>query len=266
MVNFEIAGKVALITGGASGLGLQYALNLLEKGAKGVTLADVNVDVGRKSVKGIEEKFGKNRAIFVEVDVTNYAAFEEAFKQTISSFGNVDILINNAGILNDAQWQREVDINVNGLIHGMLLGLENYIPKHKSGSEGVIVNISSVAGISPIIFIPIYVGTKFAVHGMTLTWGLPEHYARTKVRVVGVCPGVTDTPLMVLPGKSLGPQYESLIATVSKLPRQTPAEISPNVMKVIEKAPSGTMWVLEGAEPPYQYEVPDRFNMPKKFL
>ncbi|KAJ8959641.1 hypothetical protein NQ318_021828 [Aromia moschata] len=85
---------------------------------------------------------------------------------------------------------------INGVIHGMLLGMENYLQNHRQGSEAVIVNISSVTGITAVSCLPIYAGTKAAVLGMTRSWGTPEHYDRTRVRVIGICPGVTDTPLI----------------------------------------------------------------------
>jgi len=270
MATFEIENKVALITGGASGLGFQYALGLLERGAKGVTLADINAEIGNQALTEIESKYGKNKAIFVKTDVSNYDDYEDAFKKTVEKFQNVDILLNNAGIMNDAIWEKEIAININGTIYGILLGLDNYLPKHKSGPEALIVNVSSVAGVDAFGSLPIYVGTKFAVHGMTLSWGLPVHYERTKVRVVGVCPGVTMTPLITeSENRNLGRAYEnSRIAELksSKCLRQEPEQIVPGVMKVIEKAPSGTMWILEGGEPPYQYQMLDRFEIPKVHL
>ncbi|CAG9761038.1 unnamed protein product [Ceutorhynchus assimilis] len=266
MVSFDITGKVALITGGASGLGYKYALELLRKGAKGVTLADVNAEVGQKAIEEIESEFGKGKAVFVVTDVTSSEQFEEAFKQTVANFQNVDILVNNAGILNDGIWQKEVDINVNGVINGILLGLENYIPKHKSGDEGVILNISSIAGIVPFACLPVYTGTKFAVHGMTLAWGLPAHYERTKVRVIAVGPGVTQTPLITdMKNKNLSSEYEKIREVeVSQAVPQTTDQIAPHVMRIIEKAPPGTLWIVEGGEKPYQYVMPDRHMLENK--
>ncbi|XP_066146345.1 15-hydroxyprostaglandin dehydrogenase [NAD(+)]-like [Euwallacea fornicatus] len=268
MATFQVKGKAALVTGGASGLGLTYAKNLLQRGAKGVTLADVSPDLGKEAVRLLENEFGKNKATFIKTDVSNYHQFEEAFKRTIAEFNNIDILINNAGILNDSVWEREIEINVNGTINGMLLGLESYIPKYKSGPEGVILNISSVVGIAPLACLPIYVGSKFAVHGMTLSWGLKSHYDRTKVRVMAVCPGVTMTPLITeAHGRNLGPAYEELTKEIATLPSQTTEDIGPHVMTVIEKAPSGTMWVIEGGDRPYQYTIPNRFDgIDKVFL
>lgn len=104
----------------------------------------------------------------------------------------------------------------------MLLGLEHYLPKYKSGSEGIIVNMSSVAGVGPLGCEPIYSGTKFAVHGMTLSWGLPCHYERMKVRVVGICPGVTITPILTdIDSRSLGPVYNEIRREEFKIPEQT---------------------------------------------
>ncbi|CAG9761041.1 unnamed protein product [Ceutorhynchus assimilis] len=262
MTFFNISGKVAIITGGASGLGFQYARNLLEKGSKGVTLADVCEEKGIKSIDELNNKFGNNKAIFVKADVTNYEQFERAFKETITAFNQVDILINNAGIMNDTVWRKEIDININGTVHGILLGLEKYITKYKSGPEGLIINIASVLGIMPVGFMPIYVGTKFAVHGMTLAWGVPAHYERTKVRVVGVCPGITRTPLIIeLPNRTLGPDYEDLkqIEFVGEK-QQSPEEVGPLVMEIIERAPTGTIWVVEGGAPPFQYKMRDRYG------
>lgn len=93
----------------------------------------------------------------------------------------------------------------------MLLGLDNYIKNHKTGSEGVIVNTSSIAGVGCFGNIPIYSGTKWAVHGMTRAWGVPFHYERTKVKVLAICPGATDTPLMYsMKDNTLGGPYQKL--------------------------------------------------------
>lgn len=268
MVNFDINGKVALITGGAAGLGFRFAVELLEAGARAVTLADIDAHVGKKSVETIEQKYGKGRALFVLCNVVDKNQFEDAFRKTVETFKNIDILINNAGILNDGLWEKEVAINVNGVIHGMLLGLDKYIPKYKSGDEGLIVNLSSVAGIHPYDFIPIYTGTKFAVHGMTLSWGQPTHYARTNVRVVAVCPGATDTALLQgISNRNLGPEYEKLKEEgVTKLPVQTSEQMGKRMIEVIKKAPNGTMWVVEANSVPFKFEIPDYTTMEREYL
>nr|CAI5827588.1 unnamed protein product [Callosobruchus analis] len=109
---YEIRGKVAVITGGASGIGLEYAKELLRNQAKGVALADLNPELGTKALQEIEREFGPNKAIFIQTDVTDYNQFEDAFKKTAEKYKNIDILINNAGILNDSIWQKEIAVNV----------------------------------------------------------------------------------------------------------------------------------------------------------
>jgi len=80
--------------------------------------------------------------------------------------------------------------------------MENYISKYKSGSEGVVINMSSITGVEASEGIPIYSATKFGVHGLTLGLGHPAHHERTGVKVVAICPGYTRTPIhqSLLPG------------------------------------------------------------------
>ncbi|XP_074025938.1 15-hydroxyprostaglandin dehydrogenase [NAD(+)]-like isoform X2 [Leptinotarsa decemlineata] len=193
---FKIEGKVALITGGASGLGLSHARELLRNGLKGVTLADIDVKNGEQAQKEISAEFGNNKVIFVETDVSHKDQFEDAFEKTVEYFGNLDILINNAGIFNDSIWEREVSINLNGTIHGTFLGMEKYLKNYKQGEEAVIVNTSSIAGLRGNNAFPVYAGTKFAIMGTTSSWGNSYHYERTRVRVVSICPGVTATSIL----------------------------------------------------------------------
>lgn len=94
--------------------------------------------------------------------------------------------------------------------------MEEYIPKYKSGEEGVIVNISSNAGIDPFPMIPIYSGTKFAIQGLSRSFGAQDHYERTKVRVLVLCPAATDTPLLAgMSNKNLGPAYQKILDKVT---------------------------------------------------
>lgn len=91
----------------------------------------------------------------------------------------------------------------------MLLGMEKYLPKYKQGEEALIVNVSSVAGTQGYPFVPIYTATKHAVLGISRSWGNPDFYEQTKVKVICLCPGVTLTPLITeMSGRNLGNRYE----------------------------------------------------------
>ncbi|XP_060531358.1 15-hydroxyprostaglandin dehydrogenase [NAD(+)]-like [Cylas formicarius] len=253
MMTFNVQGKIALITGGASGIGLSCAKELLSNGLRGVSLVDLDEESGEDAANSLNSEFGEGKAIFIQSDVTDYFIFESAFRITIEKFKNIDLLINNAGLCNDSIWEREISVNVNGTVHGMLLGLENYIPKYKSDkAEGVIVNVSSIRGVEPLGDRPIYGATKFAVHGMTLAWGCQEHYQRTKVKVIGVCPGSTATPLIRHPEQTnLGEAYEVIRkkrTQLTHLPSQTPQQCAQCIVNVIKAAGTGTIWIVEGGE------------------
>ncbi|KAJ8959631.1 hypothetical protein NQ318_021818 [Aromia moschata] len=248
---FELKDKVALITGGASGVGLRYAKELLRKGVKGATLADIDPQLGQTALTEIEKEFGANKAIFTKTDVTDIQQFEDAFKKTVETFGHIDILFNNAGILNDSIWQKQIAINMNGVIHGMLLGMEDYLQKYKQGSEAVIEFFG---------FIPIYSGTKSAVVAMTRNWGTPDHYQRTKVRVIAICPGVTHTPLIFdMAGRNLGEPYQQILDNnLSNIPSQEPEHLASEVVKLVTDGENGTIWVVEGGQPAYEFIIPER--------
>ncbi|CAG9812792.1 unnamed protein product [Phaedon cochleariae] len=259
---FNLNGKIALISGGASGIGLNFAKELLKNGVKGVCLADVSPEFGDEALKDIEAKFGTNRAIFVQTDVTDIKQFQNAFEKTIETFKYIDILINNAGIMNDSLWEKEISINLNGTIHGTLLALEKYLPNYKQGEDALIVNMSSVAGIAEFGFIPIYTATKHAIIGLTRAWGIPLVYERTKVRVVALCPGGTLTPLTTdMNGRNLGKEYETILEKTRHTfqPPQEPEYVAEEAMNVLKHGPNGTLWVIESGQPAYEFKFPERF-------
>uniref|UniRef100_A0A6P7F0F5 15-hydroxyprostaglandin dehydrogenase [NAD(+)]-like isoform X2 n=1 Tax=Diabrotica virgifera virgifera TaxID=50390 RepID=A0A6P7F0F5_DIAVI len=183
---FQITNKVAMVTGGAGGIGLAIVKKLLEKNVKGVSVVDINENIGQNAVKMLKEEFGP-KVIFIKTDISNYNSFENAFQISLEHFKNVDVLFNNAGIHDDMDYSKEIDVNVKGTINGVILGIEKYLKYHKSGEEGVIVNTSSIAGLEKTL-LPTYSATKFAVNGITVNWGTRLHYDDSKVRVFGICP------------------------------------------------------------------------------
>jgi len=264
---FNIEGKVALVTGGASGIGLLYAKELLRNGLKGVTLADVNKEYGHSAVNEINKEFGPNKVLFIKTDVTDKTQLEDAFKATLQTFKNIDILINNAGILNDAVWEKQILININGTIHGTLLALENYLQNNRSGPEGVIVNIASIAGLDDFGCLPVYTATKHAVVGLSRSFGTELHYTRTKIKVLTLCPGVSETPLVDFSGKqekTFGPAYTTMIEKeIGHLIPQPPVYVAKAMVKIIKDGKTGSVWVAEDKQPPYQIDIPERHKRRK---
>lgn len=264
---YDLKGKIALVTGGANGIGLNYVKELLRQGVQAVTIADVNAPKGEEAVKEFTREFGKNKVIFVKTDVTKADQLEAAFKVTINTWKTIDVVINNAGAMIDGQWEFEIALNCSAVVRGTLLALQ-YMGKDKGGKGGVIVNIASILGLQPLPGCPIYVGTKHFVVGFSRSLGTPYHFDRTGVKIVTMCPGVTDTPLISEANKYALTTFatdigQQLAKELGSLPPQPTENVARGMMTLITKGDNGSVWVSEGNEPIYEVDIPDRLTLRK---
>ncbi|XP_046737518.1 15-hydroxyprostaglandin dehydrogenase [NAD(+)]-like [Diprion similis] len=253
----EVKGRVALVTGAASGIGKAYAEELLNHGAK-VSICDINVEDGEKLVEGLAARHGKDRVIFCSCDVTDYPQFEESFRTTIATFGRLDIVINNAGIMNDRFWELEVDINLNGVIRGTLLA-QRFLGTDRGGRGGIVVNTGSNVGINPYVSVPIYSATKTAIVGLTRAYGDQYHVGLTGIKVMALCPSVTETHLVRDVGKQLfSTRYEDAWCrdTAATVPQKA-EHVAKALIHVISMGKSGSIWYVENGQPPYQLTFAD---------
>jgi NAD(P)-dependent dehydrogenase (short-subunit alcohol dehydrogenase family) len=192
----EIRGKVALITGGGSGIGRATAQRLAHEGAA-VVAADVDEAGGAETVKLIESAGG--RAAFVKADVTVEADARRMIDTAVQKFGRFDILHNNAGVgtgipgfpeASLAQWRRVIEIDLNAVIMGTWIAA----PVMQRQGGGVIINTASMAGLYPHRQDAIYGAAKAGV--VNFTHSLAFWAAERKIRVNCVCPGIVDTPMV----------------------------------------------------------------------
>lgn len=192
----EIAGKAAVITGGASGIGRATAERLVREGAM-VVIADRDEALGMETAKALEAAGA--RAIFVRADVTNEADAARMLQAAVDEFGRLDILYNNAGIglgrpnfqsVEVARWKQVIEIDLIGVI----LGCHLAAPIMEKSGGGAIVNTASMAGLYPFKEDPVYGAAKAGV--VNFTYSLAPWAARLNIRVNCVCPGVVDTPLV----------------------------------------------------------------------
>ncbi|KAF2899023.1 hypothetical protein ILUMI_07150 [Ignelater luminosus] len=264
---FVLKSKISLITGGATGIGFCSVKELLRNGVKAVTIADIDEKRGQEALNEITKEFGPNRALFIKTDVTKTDQLEAAFQETINKWKAVDVVINNAAIMNDGQRQLEISLNCGALVEGSFLALK-YMGKDKGGKGGVIVNMASIAGLKPADVLPVYCATKHFVVAFSRSLGLPYHYDRTGVRVLTLCPGATNTNLLpeslqhpLNYSKEIG---ERLDIALKNIPLQEPEYVAQAMATVITKGESGSVWVAEDSKPPYQVHIPDREELPRK--
>ncbi|KAF8788566.1 15-hydroxyprostaglandin dehydrogenase [NAD(+)] like protein [Argiope bruennichi] len=185
--------KVAMVTGGSQGIGRGYVSALLNIGMK-VCICDVKEEKAKEFMDSLSSP-ERNNVIFQKCDVTSPEEFRNAFEKVISTFGEINIVINNAGIADEQNWRRTIDVNFIGVVHGIKLGFE-YMGKDKGGHGGQIINTASRSGISPnVVWAPIYCATKHAIVGLTRSYGNEYHFKKTGVTVNAICPAYTDTEL-----------------------------------------------------------------------
>jgi len=192
----RLANKVAIVTGSGSGIGRASALLFAKEGAK-VSVADMDEKGGRETVESIKSNGGE--AIFVRTDVSKAADAENMVKETVSKFGKLDILFNNAGInplgtvvdTSEAVWDAVIDVNLKGIF----LCSKYAIPEMIRHGGGAIVNTASINAVAALPNEVAYHASKGGVAALTRAMAI-DHIAQS-VRVNCICPGVTATPLVV---------------------------------------------------------------------
>lgn len=188
----RLNGKVALITGAARGQGAAAARRFLEEGAK-VIIADILDEQGKELVAELGEA-----AVYQHLDVTSEDDWTAAVAETVTAFGGLNVLVNNAGIVHVksivdtslAEYERVIRVNQ----VGTFLGMRAAIPPLTGAGGGSIINVSSVEGLGGMAFLTAYTASKFAIRGMTKAAAM--ELGHLNIRVNSVHPGVIDTQMV----------------------------------------------------------------------
>ena len=244
----RLENKVALISGGARGMGAVEAHLFAAEGAK-VVIGDILEEEGRQTEAAVNEVGGA--CIFVRLDVTNEEDWDAAVATAVSQFGKLDVLVNNAGIsstggiedLTVAEWDRTLNINAKGVF----LGTKAAIPEMRRAGGGSIINISSGAGIAPAPGTSgAYAASKGAVRIFSKSTAV--QYAQENIRCNSVHPGPIETP-MLRSARGSGAQLDDTIERVPLGRIGTPEEIAYGVLYLASDESSfvtGSELVIDG--------------------
>ena len=247
----SLQGKVALVTGGASGIGRATALLFARAGAA-VAVVDLDADGGQAVVQAIQE--GGGRALYVRSDVSEPADCERAVRQTVAELGGLDVLFNNAGIIRRAsvletsveEWERVMAVNV----RAVFLMCKYALPVMIEAGGGAIVNTASGWGLVGGRQAAAYCASKGAV--VQLTRALALDHGAQGIRVNCICPGDTDTPMLRNEAHQLGEPDERFLAEAAQRPLGRigrPEEIAQAVLYLASDAASfvtGAVLVVDG--------------------
>ena len=243
-------GKVAVVTGGASGIGRAAAEILAARGAS-VAVIDREEEAGHQTVEGIRNAKGK--ALYFSVDVSHSGQIKVAINEARATFGPVDILVVSAGIqrygtaltTTDEQWAEVMSVNLNGAWYAARACLPDMV-----GRGGSIVNVASVQSLASQYNVLAYTASKHAVIGLTRSMAMD--FASEKVRVNAVCPGTVDTPMLKW-AASLDPNPQSVYdecARMHPLGRiAQPEEVGEVVAFLAHESASfvtGAVWTVDG--------------------
>lgn len=191
----RLATKIALITGAASGIGRAAALRFACEGAH-VAVADVQCAAGEATAAAVRDAGGD--AYFIQADVSQADDARRMIAATVTRYGRLDILFNNAGVgrhipfdeLTEAEWDRIININ----LRGVYLGCRYGVPELKRAGGGAILNTASQSGLQGHPNNEAYCAAKAGV--INFTRSLAKDLARHNIRVNAICPGGTDTPIL----------------------------------------------------------------------
>ena len=240
----RVTGKVAIITGGARGMGAMHGQRLVEEGAK-VMLTDVLDAEGEAVAKAL----GAN-ARYMHHDVTRETEWKHLVAETEKTFGPVSVLVNNAGIVDfgaietttEADYRRVIDVDQ----VAVFLGMKSVLPSMRRAGGGSIINISSIAGLVGSAQAFGYTAAKFAVRGMTKSAAI--EFAPYNIRVNSIHPGLIRTP-MTMPSPEAEASLQKMIDGTPAKRAAEPVEVSNVVLLLASdetRFSTGAEFVIDG--------------------
>ncbi|XP_059050082.1 15-hydroxyprostaglandin dehydrogenase [NAD(+)]-like [Achroia grisella] len=244
-----IENNVFLVTGGAAGVGAGIVRALLHENARCVVFLDVSEREGAALETELLNKFGALRTKFIKCDVANSEQLAAAYKQVLDKYRRLDGVINNAAVLGtDGDFKRMIDINFTGTVDSTLRAME-IMGADKTGSGGLVLNISSTSALKLNPLRPVYAATKNAVLQFSNAMGAELYYSKTQVRVMTVCLGPTDTAILQRLGLESFTRDVPESLTTSVPERQKVESATLGILEIIKKGQNGSSWLIANDKP-----------------
>ncbi|XP_054745072.1 alcohol dehydrogenase [Anastrepha obliqua] len=240
-VLMELTGKNIVYVGGFGGIGLETCKQLLQKGVANLMI--LGKAWNESAYKELNSVDPQRVCQFIEFDVTcGLERTRTVFAQIAEKFGNIDMLINGASISDEKDYNLIIATNFTGTINATLVAYD-LMDKSRGGKGGVVVNISSVAALTPFHVLPIYSATKGGI--LNFTRALAHLEPKTGITLYTICPGITDTKhwdnVHCFQGKYLGLKERSRHA----FPSQSTLDCATNIIKAIQAHKNGSTWMCD---------------------
>ncbi|CAH2243899.1 15-hydroxyprostaglandin dehydrogenase [NAD(+)]-like [Pararge aegeria] len=251
---YSLIDKVAIVTGGANGIGAHIVQELIKERTKYVAIIDIDEASGIALENKIKTEHGKDAAGFFKCDITKDEELHGVFDEMVKNFGGIDVVVNNAAVASETMsaYKREIEINFTATVSSTLKALE-LMRVDRGGKGGTIINVSSIAALtllSPSVFI--YAATKSAILHLSICMGKEDYYRHTKVRVLTMCFGATDTEIvhkMESFDELINENMQKMIDMVKNEMFLQPANIpAQGVIQGYKTSESGSTWLIDGGE------------------
>ncbi|TMW50025.1 hypothetical protein DOY81_004891 [Sarcophaga bullata] len=239
----DLTGKNVVFVAGLGGIGFEACKQLMTRNVAYLVVLDV-VD-NPKAVQTLQAINPKTKVVYMKFDVTNKTVIKNTISQVVAMVKYIDVLVNGAGVIADRNIELTINVNLIGLINTTMEALP-YMDKTQKGRGGVLLNIASVLGLEPCPPIAVYSASKFGVVGFTRSLSDQYYFNRSGVAVTAICPGLTESPMTANPTISDTFEYSKpLTDHVFSAPRQPAAKAGEHLVKIIEMAQNGTMWISD---------------------
>ncbi|XP_059608019.1 15-hydroxyprostaglandin dehydrogenase [NAD(+)]-like [Phlebotomus argentipes] len=240
----DLKGKSALVTGGSGAIGKAICEELLKNGIKNLGLIDLQP--GESTVNDWKSRFPSVFITFYRADVTLQEDLELCFKKFTEEIQNLDIVVNCAGILNESEFKKVIEVNLIAVIRSTLLAIDCMRVDSKCGKGGVVLNIVSDAGFKIFRATPSYGASKHGLLAYTRSVALEGK--DLGMRFISLCPAQTKSELydgIFSPGRHFMPSKWNIEEEKASNVAQEPAEVGKAAAEVIRSGENGSVWVVK---------------------